>query len=1223
LAPRSVTAAIVLALCAALLLAAAAPASAISRKQAAKKAIAALGSSYGSDAVVVFGLTKPLRAGSRISHVGAKRGSSLVGKLGERAFFFYEQSGPFQLDRRHPGRVALVGAKSGTVKLSKTITWQPLVNGRLPAFLKNSKSYRSSKYRVFYRAAGTPAVSTGDAGASLFANDPFEPRMFIAANNSPPQANAQDVTVKQNTPKNIVLTGSDGDGDPITFRITRQPYNGTLSGQPPEVTYTPNAGYLGTDSFRFRTNDGEAPGDSNSAKVSINVVPRGVASTVTASPGCTAYTEQAPAVVVDGLITVVDPDDVTLDSARVRIAANFQGGDDLLFTDQNGISGSYSDNTGTLTLTGTTSVANYQAALRSVRYRNLASGNASATKDVEFTVNDAGGDSAPATKQICITGGSGGGNNPPVGETSEGALSYIENDGPVPLDAGFVVGDPDSANLSGATVKFVPVVSQPVDENGDPVGPPTSTVTFAPAEDELAFADQNGITGSYDDETGVLTLSGSASVANYETAIRSVTYENTSEDPSDAIRRLQFQVTDSSGANSPPRRRDIFVTPVNDAPVVTTSEGSTSGAGSDPAVTIDADLTTLDVDDDDLEGAQVRISTGFVSGDDLVFVDQLGISGVYDTGTGILTLTGTASVADYQTALRSVQYSHPEGNPAGSRTVEFTVNDGDLDSGSATKNLELNDKPILDTTDTALSYTENAGPVAVDSGIAATDPDTADLTGATVQITGNFSSDEDDLAFTDQNGISGSYDDSSGTLTLSGTASVADYQTALAGVTYENSSENPSTATRTVTFQADDGGTSNNLSDPATRDIEVTSVNDAPVVTTSEGSVSYTEDDGSVAIDSGIAASDVDSTELVGATVQITANFSTDEDGLAFTDQNGISGAYDDSTGTLTLSGTASVADYQTALAGVSYENSSDNPSTATRTVSFQVDDGAAGDNLSDLATRDIAVTATNDAPTVTTSDGSTSYTVGDPAQQVDPAVSVADVDDTDLESAEVRVSSGFEAGDDLVFVDQSGISGVYNTGTGVLTLTGTASVADYETALRSIEYSHTGDNPAASKTVEFKVNDGDADSDPASKSIDVSPPPNGNAPVVTTSDGVTSYPVGDTEGQQVDPALTVTDADDTNLESAVVRVLGFEPGDDLVFVDQSGISGVYDTGTGVLTLTGTASVADYETALRSIKYRHTGESPPPSTTVEFTVNDGDVDSDPASKTIIIGTPEL
>ena len=339
--------------------------------------------------------------------------------------------------------------------------------------------------------------------------------------------------------------------------------------------------------------------------------------------------------------------------------------------------------------------------------------------------------------------------------------------------------------------------------------------------------------------------------------------------------------------------------------------------------------------------------------------------------------------------------------------------------------------------------------------------------------------------FVDQLGISGSYDTGTGVLTLTGTASVADYQTALQSIKYRGTSDNPS-ASKTVEFTVNDGELD---SIAATKDIAVTGVNDKPVLATTNTALSYSENAGAVAVDPGITANDVDSANLQGATVQITGNFSLGEDRLAFTDQNGITGFYDSETGTLTLTGSASVADYQTALSSVTYESTSNNPSTATRTVTFRADDGASSDNLSDPVTRDINVTASNDAPVVTTSDGSTTYTDGDNVgQQVDASVTVSDVDDTNIESAQVRISSGFQTGDDLVFVDQLGISGSYDTGTGVLTLTGTASVADYQTALQSIKYRNTGGSASTSRTVEFTVNDGDSDSAAAVKTVDIVP---------------------------------------------------------------------------------------------------------------------------------------
>jgi Bacterial Ig domain len=795
------------ALAVAISLAAAAPASAITRKQATSKAVAALGAADAAGPVIVFALPEPLRPGSRITQGRTKKLVLAVGR--ERALFFYEDAGPYQ-PYPHPGRVALVGVRSGKVRLSRTITRAPRVNGRLPAFLRSRAAYDSSRYRVFElsgSASDADSPTEGSPPAALREGDPFAP---LEGGSSPPTAFGQELIVKQGVPKRVTLTATDADGDPLTFHIAEPPGRGKLSGQPPDVVYTPARDYLGPDQFVFTARDDDK--ESEPALISLQVVPLGEPPTVTTSPGCTAYTEQARGVAIDREMIVSDPDDRQLDSARVRIAENFQDGDDLVFTDRSGIISSYDAGAGVLTLTGTASVEEYLTALRSVEYRNEASANPTKTKYIEFTVNDAGLDSARAFKQICITSD----NEPPVGETGEGGLVYVENDGRVPVDGGFVVGDPDSAYLSRATIEFVPHVSQPVDANGDPVGPPIVTHTFAPAEDELAFTDQNGIVGSYDDVAGVLRLRGIATVAHYEAAIRSVTYENTSEDPSEATRRLQFQVTDAERASSVTVRRDAFITAVNDAPQVGASKGWTYYVGK--ATAVDAELTAVDVDDD-LQAAVVRIADGFVYGDVLEYADQLGISGDYDPDGGVLTLKGTAPAADYETALRSVAYSHPDATPTGSRTVEFVTYDGELESAAATKVVEINDPPVLRATEEPLVYTPGEGWVPVDDAIAVDDPESTHLVAATVAIARGFSEAEDELLFKDQNGIVGAYDDVTGVLTLSGEAPVADYEAALRSVMYEHWSKEPSE--RIVTFQVDDGAAYNNLSEPVTRGIAI------------------------------------------------------------------------------------------------------------------------------------------------------------------------------------------------------------------------------------------------------------------------------------------------------------------------------------------------------------------------------------------------------------------
>src|SRR5262249_4885519 len=61
----------------------------------------------------------------------------------------------------------------------------------------------------------------------------------------------------------------DVDGDQVSFFVVSQPEHGTLTGTPPQLTYTPAANYNGSDRFVFKANDGHV--DSDAAEVSITV----------------------------------------------------------------------------------------------------------------------------------------------------------------------------------------------------------------------------------------------------------------------------------------------------------------------------------------------------------------------------------------------------------------------------------------------------------------------------------------------------------------------------------------------------------------------------------------------------------------------------------------------------------------------------------------------------------------------------------------------------------------------------------------------------------------------------------------------------------------------------------------------------------------------------------------------------------------------------------------
>ncbi len=68
-----------------------------------------------------------------------------------------------------------------------------------------------------------------------------------------------------------------------------------------------------------------------------------------------------------------------------------------------------------------------------------------------------------------------------------------------------------------------------------------------------------------------------------------------------------------------------------------------------------------------------------------------------------------------------------------------------------------NDLPVVTTTASALAYTENAGAVVVDGALTLTDPDDTNMEGATITISANYVNGQDTLTFTNQNGITGSW----------------------------------------------------------------------------------------------------------------------------------------------------------------------------------------------------------------------------------------------------------------------------------------------------------------------------------------------------------------------------------------------------------------------------------------------------------------------------------
>jgi hypothetical protein len=972
----------------------------------------------------------------------------------------------------------------------------------------------------------------------------------------------------------------------------------SISGSQPLATYQTclrSVTYNNTDQdpnntarvISFVANDGT--NNSNTANKTVTVAPVNDAPVVTTTGGTTAFTEDGGPVTIDSGLTVTDVDSANLASATVSIT-NVQdvGSEALAATACGGLTVGGSG-TATLTISGSQTLATYQTCLRSVTYNDTDQDPNTTTRVISFLANDGAASSAPANKSVSVAAV----NDAPVVTTTGGSTSFTEGGGAVVVDSGVTVTDVDSPNLASATVTITNV----------------QDVGFEALAATACGALTVGGSG-----TPTLTITGSQPPATYQACLQSVTYNNTDLDPGTTARVISFVANDGA-LPSNTANKTVTVTAVNSAPVVTTTGGTTAFIEDAGAVVVDNGVTVTDVDSANLASATVTI-TNLQDGafEQLNATSCAGLT-VGGAGTSILAISGSQPPATYQTCLRSVTYNDTSDTPnTTTRVISFVASDGAASSAPATKNVSVtpsNDAPIVVTTAGNTAFTEDGGAVVVDSGVTVVDPDSGNLASATVTITNVLNVGSEALAATACGAftVGGS---GTPTLTITGSQTPAAYQSCLQSVTYNNTSQTPNTTTRVISFVANDGALS---SAPATKNVTVTAVNDAPVVTTTGGTTAFTEDAGAVVIDSGVTVTDVDSANLASATVTITNVLDGASEQLTATACGAltVSGS---GTSTLNISGSQPLATYQACLQSARYNNTSNNPSTTTRVISFVANDGALS---SAPATKNVSVTAVNDAPVVTTTGGNTSFTEDAGAVVVDSGVTVSDVDNANLASATVTITNVQDAGFESLAATACGAFTVGGSGTATLTITGSQPLATYQTCLQSVTYNNTDQDPAGApnRVVRFVVNDGTSNSNNGDKTVTVTPV--NDAPVVTTSGGATSF-TEDGGAVVVDNALTVTDVDNANLTSATVTItnvldVSFES---LAATSCAGLT-VTGGGTTALSISGSQPKATYQTCLRSVTYNNLDQDPNATTrVVRFVVNDGALNSNNGDKQVTV-----
>ncbi|NIK66994.1 S-layer homology domain-containing protein [Paenibacillus sp. BK720] len=652
--------------------------------------------------------------------------------------------------------------------------------------------------------------------------------------------------------------------------------------------------------------------------------------------------------------------------------------------------------------------------------------------------------------------------------TSLGSASFAAGDNtvstPVAVDSGITVTDAVSTTLESAEVAI--------------------TGNFFAGEDVLAFindgATMGNIAASYDASKGLLTLTSAgaaATLAQWQSALRSIAYTNTAVTPNTATRTISFNAADGAGNTSNTTTRSVSVSATDQTPILTVSGGTTTYVSGSSSVTIDSSVTVTDLDNTTLSSATVSIEAGYMSGDMLVFINTNSamygnIVASYNAASGVLTLTSsgaTATLAQWSNALRSVAFSTTS-IASGNRIISYKGSDGSKTSAAATNTVHVAGSPNLTASNGSASFVAGDNttsiPVIIDSGLTVTDGVSATLASASVEIAGGFQTGEDILRFTNDGAtmgnITASYDAAMGVLTLTSagaTATLSQWQSALRTVSYTNAAIIPNTATRTISFSAIDGA--GNTSNTTTRTVTVTATNQTPILTASNSSVIFRSGDQAastpVAVDSGLTITDLDNTTLASASVSVSSHFITQEDVLAFTNDNAakygnITASFSSTSGELTMTSAGSAAtlpQWQNALRAVTYNNIAAAPDTAARTVSFIVNDGASN---SGSVTKNITLIALSG---LSSSPNTFSVLAGQTATTVITAKysNLSEADVTSLVSWSVQNPA-------IASVSNGSITGLLTGSTVITAVYGTKSI-DISVTVRSVSGPGPGTLPA------------------------------------------------------------------------------------------------------------------------------------------------------------------
>ena len=1004
------------------------------------------------------------------------------------------------------------------------------------------------------------------------------------------------------------LNASDPNGDPLTYTII-QPEHGLVVREliTGKFVYTPTSIVAGdplTDSFQVVISDssehltgtlgaiqkvlhgiarlfGLAEADEVTVTVPVTVNPIVQLPPVIVTVGAPIFSLGGDPVKVVSSVTITDADSDRLSEATVKILTAGKAGDVLDYEAQEGnpITASWDAATRTLTLSGLATKDQYEQALKAVTFSTTEGG---LPRGISISVTDEHDIQSvvPGAALVTVIG-------LPPGILTVGTPIFTLGKSPVKVFSSVTITDLDSDELSEATVKIL---------------------TAGKGSDVLGYVapDGNPITASWDAATRTLTLSGAATVDQYEQALKAVTFSTTE---GGLPRGLSVSLVDDAGVASLVPGAAV-VTVIGLPPGILTVGTPIFTLGKSP-VKVLSSVTITDLDSDELSEATVKILTAGKSTDVLDYVAPDGnpITASWDAASRTLTLSGAATKDQYEEALKAVTFSTTEGGLPRGLSVSLVDDAGvaSLVPGAAVVTV-IGLPPGILTVGTPI-FTLGKSPVKVLSSVTITDLDSDELSEATVKIlTAGKSTDVLDYVAPDGNPITASWDAATRTLTLSGAATIDQYEQAL----------------KAVTFSTTEGGLPRGLSVSLVDDAGVASlVPGAAVVTViglppgilTVGTPIFTLGKSPVKVLSSVTITDLDSDELSEATVKIlTAGKAEDVLSYSAIQGNPITASWDAATQTLTLSGAATKDQYEDALKAVTFSTTEGG---LPRGLSVSLVDDA---GVASLVPGAAVVTVIGLPPGILTV-GTPIFTLGKSPVKVLSSVTITDLDSDELSEATVKILTAGKAEDVLSYsaIQGNPITASWDAATQTLTLSGVATKDQYEDALKAVTFSTTEGGLPRGLSVSLVDDAGVASLVPGAAVVTVIGLPPGILTVGTPIFTLGKSPV------KVLSSVTITDADSDELSEATVKILTAGKGSDVL--SYSGIQGnpitaTWDAATQTLTLSGVATKDQYEDALKAVTFSTTEGGLPRGLSVSLVDDAGVASLVPGAAVVtVIGLP--